>query len=160
MEKGKKQTRAPDLDKYLSEDKKHEYVSYAQGAKMYSLNYWTFVRLAKEAGASWPLRKTAIVDLKILQEYMEEAKRQDVVAGKGYIMAKKHELEDLKQLVVGQGKKYVRYDEGADLFSVGIHTFQKWAKQANAVYKINGVVLVNLEKVERFIEAFEVQEDD
>ena len=33
---------------------------------MYSLNYWTFVRLCKEAGASFPLRKTALVDLLVL----------------------------------------------------------------------------------------------
>ena len=159
MDKKKTQTRAPDLEKYLDEHNSHNFASYSQGARIYSLNYWTFVRLAKEAGAAWPLRKTAIVDLNNLDEYMEDAKRMAVVAGKGLIMAKRNEIENIRELVVGQGKKYVRYDEGAELFSVGVHTFQKWAKQANAVYKINGVVLVNIEKVERFVEAFEVQED-
>lgn len=34
------------------------------------------------------------------------------------------------------------------------------AKDAKAVYKINGVKLVNIEKIERFLEAFVVEEDD
>lgn len=159
MGKKKTQTRAPDLEKYLDEHNSYNFVSYAQGARIYSLNYWTFVRLAKEAGASWPIRKTAMVDLNVLEKYMEEVKREDVVAGKGLIMPKRNEIENIRELVVGKGKKYVRSEEGAELFSVGRHTFQKWAKQANAIYKINGVVLVNIEKIEKFIEAFEVQED-
>ena len=61
----KKSPRAPDWDKYLNDENYHDFVTYAKGAKMYSLNYWTFVRLAKEAGASWPLRKTAVVGGKI-----------------------------------------------------------------------------------------------
>ena len=65
-----KKCRPPDLDKFIKPEWKHYYVSYAQGAKMYSLNYWPFVRLAKEAGASWALRKTAVVDLFILDDYM------------------------------------------------------------------------------------------
>lgn len=73
----KKSPRAPDWDKYLNDENYHDFVTYAKGAKMYSLNYWTFVRLAKEA-----------------------------------------------------------------------------------VYKINGVKLVNIEKIERFLEAFVVEEDD
>ena len=44
-----KKCRPPDLDKFIKPEWKHYYVSYAQGAKMYSLNYWPFVRLAKEA---------------------------------------------------------------------------------------------------------------
>lgn len=48
----KKSPRAPDWDKYSNDDNYHDFVTYAKGAKMYSLNYWTFVRLAKEAGAS------------------------------------------------------------------------------------------------------------
>ena len=34
------------------------------------------------------------------------------------------------------------------------------AKQAKAVYKINGVKLINIEKIERFIEAFEEEDDE
>lgn len=43
-----KKCRPPDLDKFIKPEWKHYYVSYAQGAKMYSLNYWPFVRLATD----------------------------------------------------------------------------------------------------------------
>ena len=54
--------KGPDLEKYL-EGKAHRYASYKEGAIMYSMPYWTFVNFAKEAGATWALRKTAMVDL-------------------------------------------------------------------------------------------------
>ena len=47
--------------------------------------------------------------------------------------------------VVGIKKKFVRYDEGAQLFSMGIHTFEKIAKDAGAIYRVNKLVLVNVE---------------
>ena len=74
MKKGcnDKRCRPPDLEAYITEQKRHHYVTYGVGARAYSLNYWTFVRLAKEAGATWALRKTAVVDLKILDAYMDE----------------------------------------------------------------------------------------
>ncbi len=40
--------RGPDLDRFIDE-KKRNFVSYAQGARMYSMNYYSFVKLAKEA---------------------------------------------------------------------------------------------------------------
>ena len=33
------------------------------------MSYWPFVRLAKKAEANYPIRKTAIVDLNILDEF-------------------------------------------------------------------------------------------
>ena len=37
----------PDLDRFIDEQKRN-FVSYAQGARMYSMNYYSFVKLAKE----------------------------------------------------------------------------------------------------------------
>ena len=48
----------------------------------------------------------------------------------------------------------MRYAEGAELFSMGLHSFQSLAKDAGAVRKVKGCVLVNLEKVEAFVESF------
>lgn len=42
-----------------------------------------------------------------------------------------------------KNKKFVRYREGANLYSMGISKFQKLAKEAKAIYKINQMVLVN-----------------
>ncbi len=42
-------------------------------------------------------------------------------------------------------KKFVRYQEGAELYSIGPTKFQELAKEAKAVYKIDKVALVNCE---------------
>ena len=36
-------------------------------------------------------------------------------------------------------KKFVRYQEGAELYSIGLTKFQELAKEAKAVYKIDKV---------------------
>lgn len=66
-----KKRKTPDLEKYL-EGKKRRFVNYTQGAKIYRMSYWLFVRLAKRAEANYPIRKTAIVDLDILEQFIED----------------------------------------------------------------------------------------
>ena len=56
-------------------------------------------------------------------------------------------------------KKFVRYKEGAELYSIGLTKFQELAKEAGAVYKIDKVVLVNCERFEKFLETFRVWEE-
>ena len=51
-------------------------------------------------------------------------------------------------------KKFVRYQEGAEKYSIGLTKFQELAKEAGAVYKIDGIALVNCEIFERFLESF------
>ena len=46
-----KKRKTPDLEKYL-EGKKRRFVNYTQGAKIYRMSYWPFVRLAKKAEAN------------------------------------------------------------------------------------------------------------
>jgi hypothetical protein len=48
----------------------------------------------------------------------------------------------------------VRYEEGAELYSVGKHTFQEMAKEAGAIYHFKRVVLVNTELVDEYLETF------
>ena len=67
----KKKKGIPDLEKYL-DGKGRRFVDYAQGAKLYNLPYWSFVRVAKEADANYPIRKTAIVDLDILENFLKD----------------------------------------------------------------------------------------
>lgn len=45
-------------------------------------------------------------------------------------------VPDLEKLVKGGRKKFVRYEEGAMLYSMGVHTFQQLAKDARAVYHV------------------------
>ena len=51
------------------------------------------------------------------------------------------DVEKTKKLA----KKFVRYQEGAELYSIGLTKFQELAKEAKAVYKIDKVALVNCE---------------
>lgn len=51
---------------------KHRYMSYEDGARLMGIPYWGFVRMAKEADATWALRKTAMVDMNVVEKYIEE----------------------------------------------------------------------------------------
>ena len=46
-------------------------------------------------------------------------------------------------------KKFVRMQEGAELYSIGKNSFRRLADEAQAVYKIDGIILVNLEIFEK-----------
>ena len=52
--------------------------------------------------------------------------------------------------------KFVRYAEGAKLYSMGRATFSQLALEAHAVYKINNICLVNTELFEEYLETFRV----
>ena len=64
------------------------------------------------------------------------------------------EVPQLEERVTTGQKKFVRYAEGAALYSLGLHTFQEVAKDANAVYRVKRCVLVNTEKVDAYLEKF------
>lgn len=53
-------------------------------------------------------------------------------------------------------KYFVRYDEGAQLYSMSTHTFMRLAANAKAVYKVNRVSLVNTKIFEEYLETFRV----
>ena len=64
------------------------------------------------------------------------------------------ELQEINKEVKQGIKKFVRYKEGVDLYSMGLHTFQQLSKEAGAVYKIRGIALVNTSVFEDFLENF------
>ena len=127
-----KKRKTPDLEKYL-EGKKRRFVNYTQGAKIYKMSYWPFVRLAKKAEANYPIRKIAIVDLNILDDFLEgdpevvsELKREG-----GSVMGNnRSKVPDLEKLVKGGRKKFVRYEERAMLYSTESVHFSELAKDA------------------------------
>lgn len=65
---------------------------------------------------------------------------------------KRPPIESLEFDVRTGQKKYVRYNEGATLYSMGVHGFMDLAKEAGSVRKIKGVCLVNLEVLNQYIE--------
>lgn len=38
---------------------------------MYSMNYYSFVKLAKEAGANIRIKKNVVIDLELIDKYLE-----------------------------------------------------------------------------------------
>ena len=67
--------------------------------------------------------------------------------------ARKTTLDSVDK-IVKSGKKFVSYQEGKDLYSVGLHTFEQMAKDAGAVYHIKRRVLVNTEIMDDYMENF------
>ena len=51
-------------------------------------------------------------------------------------------------------KKFARYKEGAERYSIGLTKFQQLAKEAGAVYKVDKIALVNCELFEKYLESF------
>ena len=67
----RKLKKGPDLEKYL-EGRKRTFVSYAQGARMYSMSYYTFIKFAKEAGANIHIKKNVVVDVGAIEAYIQK----------------------------------------------------------------------------------------
>ena len=49
-------------------------------------------------------------------------------------------------------KKFVRYKEGAELYSMGMTKFQEISKEAGAVYKVGQLCLVNTDVLDEYLE--------
>ena len=57
-------------------------------------------------------------------------------------------------------KKFVRYQDGAKMYSMGLTKFQELAKEAKACYKIGQLVLVNTEILDDYLERFRITDED
>lgn len=57
-------------------------------------------------------------------------------------------------------KRFVRYNEGAEMYSMSLSKFQQLAKDAKACYKVNQLVLVNLDIIDEYLETFRIVEED
>ena len=51
-------------------------------------------------------------------------------------------------------KRFVRYEEGAKIYSMSKCSFMQKAKEAGAVYKVGKMALVNTEIFEQYLELF------
>lgn len=56
-------------------------------------------------------------------------------------------------------KKFVRYSDGAKMYSMGMTKFQEVAKDAKACYKIGQLVLVNTEILDKYLESFKYENE-
>ena len=55
-------------------------------------------------------------------------------------------------------KKFVRYKDGAALYSMSQSKFEQLAKDAQATYKIDKLVLVNTKILDEYLETFRIVE--
>lgn len=75
------------------------------------------------------------------------------------VKRKEMSVDQLKTMVMnGRLKKFVSIEEGALLYSVGKNTFREMARDANALYRIKRRVLVNIEKMDDYMELFSEDE--
>lgn len=58
------------------------------------------------------------------------------------------------QATKAYAKRFVRYKEGAEMYSIGLTKFQELAKEAHATIKVDKLVLVDCQKFEEFLETF------
>lgn len=61
-------------------------------------------------------------------------------------------IESLELMIKCSQKPYISYEEGTTLYSVGRNTFIKMAQEAKAVRKIGGRAIVNVQKINEYIE--------
>ena len=64
------------------------------------------------------------------------------------------EVPELEKLLAGKKKKYVRYEEGAVLYSMGKNSFRQVAQDAHAVVRLKRIALVNVEVLDEYLESF------
>lgn len=50
------------------------------------------------------------------------------------------EVRELEPMVKAGKKKFVRYQEGAELYSMGLHTFEELAKEARVRFTKSGAL--------------------
>ena len=59
---------------------------------------------------------------------------------------------------VNRQKKFIRYKDGAEMYCMCRAKFERLAREANAIYKIDRLVLVNCDIFEEYLESFRVIE--
>ena len=57
-------------------------------------------------------------------------------------------------------KRFVRYPEGAEMYSMSLSKFQQLAKDAKACYKMNRLVLVNVDILDVYLETFHIEDEE
>ena len=57
-------------------------------------------------------------------------------------------------------KRFVRYPEGEEMYSMSLSKFQQLAKDAKACYKMNRLVLVNLDILDEYLETFHIEDEE
>ena len=57
-------------------------------------------------------------------------------------------------------KRFVRYSEVSEMYSMSATKLMQLAKDAKACYKVNQLVLVNLDIIDEYLETFHIVDED
>ena len=63
-------------------------------------------------------------------------------------------VPELEKILVRKKKKYIRYEEGAVLYSMGKNSFRQIAQDAHAIVRLKRIALVNVEVLDEYLESF------
>lgn len=63
-------------------------------------------------------------------------------------------VPELEKILAGKKKKYIRYEEGAVLYSMGKNSFRQVAQDAHAIVRLKRIALVNVEVLDEYLESF------
>ncbi len=116
----------------------------------------------KAANKNIAMDGTGCRDISGTNTAMDTAGRKNTGAkstGKNTAM-KKSGKEAVMETLAARKKIYVRYKEGAALYSMGLSKFQQMAHDAGAVYKADKLCLVNLEIFDAYFQTFRLEEGD
>lgn len=137
----------PELEKEYVSNKR--YVKARDLTYQYSLKFPDIRKLAMESNTYKRIRRQVLIDYPKFDAYIasfyEEGDEK---------MKRNTDYDDPKLCseINLKNKKYVRYNEGAYLYSIGKKLFIEMAKKADAVRKVGQVSLVNIEKLNSYIE--------
>lgn len=57
-------------------------------------------------------------------------------------------------------RKYIRYEDGCEMYGMSLAKFKQVAREADAVYKVGRLVLINPDKIDQYIESCRVKFDE
>lgn len=73
----KKRSNQPEQLEKLMQERGRKFVRLEEGAQFYSLGKNTFRELAKDAGAVYKLKRIVLVNLDLIDEYLENFREED-----------------------------------------------------------------------------------
>lgn len=63
-------------------------------------------------------------------------------------------VPELEKILARKKKKYIRYEEGAVLYSMGKNSFRQIAQDAHAIVRLKRIAVVNVEVLDEYLESF------
>lgn len=106
-----------------------------EAALEYQYKNYSILDLAYAADAIYQLPVITLINRTKMEEFMNDLYK---VPGTGRYVK----------------KKFVRIGEGSIMYSIGRHRFIEMARDAGAVYKVHGLVLVRIEIFDKYMEQF------